>query len=156
MADGVGVYFRLLDNLGVQVPNAAWQSFHQGESRVFESVSHASADFTYSGAAIDIDGGGNEAEIELALNAASLSVAQLAWERSWIAVVNTVWIDEDTLEETGLFSAESYLVRGYTKRTMTVRLQLGSPGDAVTADIPKCRLDVDRVGFLPTGADISY
>ena len=78
-----------------------------------------------------------------------------ASDNRWLAEVNTVWLNPDTLEETGTYSQEIYAITGFEHDTSRLSVRLGNPLDAVSQNAPRRLLTQDLVGSLPSTGNIN-
>ena len=71
-------------------------------------------------------------------------------------VVQTVWLDPTTLQETATNLSEVYAVTAFSHDNSRITLQLGSPLDSVSQNIPRRRLNQEMVGALPSTGNVSF
>ena len=152
MTIAIGTYCRFQDRNGAD-QGLNLQNFFAGESRSFGGASYTFANFGFSGSAVDATGANISAQLVFAVNQLILNTAKTAADGSWIVRVQTVWLDPVSLAETGQFVSETYAVLGYDHNNLRLGMRLGSPIDAITANIPRRVLSTSMVGSLPaTGA----
>ena len=133
----IGTFVKLVT--GSQLPTGyAFQNFHHGESRSFAGDTYMYAAFGFSGGTLDLEAGNVSASLVFAVNELDLVVFKEASDNRWLAEVNTVWLNPDTLEETSRLS-----------------VRLGNPLDAVSQNAPRRLLTQDLVGSLPSTGNIN-
>jgi hypothetical protein len=150
----IGTYVLLKQADGIITPYR-FQNFHAGESRTFQGLPYMFAGFGFSGGTLDLQGANISASMVFAVNALDLNVFKQAADERWIAQINTVWLDPDTLEETDNYSSEVYQIVGFEHDSSRLQVRLGSPLDAVVADTPRRTLTQSLVGALPSTGNIS-
>lgn len=150
-----GVYVQLLTREGAPT-GYAFQQFHVGENRTVDGVSYLFASFEYSGATIDLGFPNAEAVLAFRADVLGLNLWKQAADDLWIARVRTVWLDPETLDETGVQMLDTYAVTGYVHDLNTVSLTLGSPLDAIGGDWPRRVLTQAMVGALPPTAEARF
>lgn len=150
-----GVYLQFLTRDGTPT-GYAFQQFHVGETRAYEGVDYLFAGFQYSGATIDLGFPNAEAVLAFHANTLGLNIWKQAADDLWIARVRTVWLDPETLDETGVQMIDTYAVTGYTHDLQQVSLTLGSPLDAIGGDWPRRALTQAMVGALPPTGDTRF
>jgi len=150
-----GVYVQLLTRDGAPT-GYAFQQFHVGETRTYQGVDYQHAGFAYSGASLDL--GFPNAEAVLAFNAdvLALNIWKQAADDLWIAKIRTVWLDPETLEETGVEMLDTYAITAYVQDLQQVSVTLGSPLDAIGGDWPRRVLTQAMVGALPPTGDTRF
>ena len=154
MTLAVGTYVKLVT--GSQLPTGyAFQNFHHGESRSFDGDTYMYAGFGFSGGTLDLEAGNVSASLVFAVNELDLVVFKEAADNRWLAEVNTVWLDPDTLEETGTYSQELYAITGFEHDSSRLSVRLGNPLDAVSQNAPRRLLTQDLVGSLPSTGNIN-
>ena len=79
---------------------------------------------------------------------------QAADER-WLTEIKTVWLNPETLDETGTYSEELYAITGFEHDTSRLSVRLGNPLDAVSQNAPRRVLTQDLVGSLPSTGNIN-
>lgn len=148
----IGTYCRFQNRNGVD-QGLNLQNFFAGESRSFGGVSYTFANFAFSGSAVDSTGANIQAQLIFALTQLVINTVKNASDNNWIVRVQTVWLNPTTLAETGQFVSETYAVLGYDHDSSRLAMRLGSPLDAITANVPRRVLSTPMVGALPgTGA----
>ena len=90
-----------------------------------------------------------------ALNELSLSVFSQAANDQWLAQIRTVWLEPDTFDETSQHSEELYAITGINHDSSQLSVRLGSPLDAVQANLPRRVLTTSLVGELPSTGQIN-
>ena len=150
----VGTYIKLetrdLASTGYQ-----FQNFHVGETRNYNGISYMYAGFGFSGGTLDLEAGNVSASLVFAVNALDLVVFKQAADDRWLAEVRTVWLDPDSLAESGTFSEELYAITGFEHDSSRLSVRLGNPLDAVSQNAPRRVLTQDLVGSLPTTGNIN-
>ena len=150
----IGIYLKLLRPDGSDT-NYQFQNFFQGETREFRGDDYLFGSFGFSGGTLDLAGGNIEASILVGLNEVSASVFSQAVRGFWLAQICTVFLEPDTLEETDSFSEELYQLTGLSHDTLQLSVRLGSPLDAVRANLPRRVLTTALVGELPSTGQIN-
>lgn len=153
VAIGTYINFRLFSggNTGY-----AFQNFHIGETRIYNGVSYIYAGFGFSGTSVDLQGSNIEAQMVFAVSPLLMSFIQQAADERWILRVRTVWLNSDTLTETGTFMEETYQVTAFQHDGSRLSLRLGSALDAVRNHAPKRTLRQALVGALPASGQINF
>jgi hypothetical protein len=149
----VGTYCRFQDKNGSD-QGLNLQNFHQGESRSFDGATYTFGNFSFSGSTVESSGANVQAELVFAVNELILNTAKTASDNRWIVRVQTVWLDPETLVETGAFVSEVYAVLGYSQNSGRMSWRLGSPIDAIAANVPRRVLATKYVGSLPNTGSI--
>ena len=148
----IGTYCRFQNRLGAD-QGLNLQNFFAGESRSFNGGSYTFANFGFSGSSVDSTGANIQAQLVFGLNQLILNTAKTAADGQWIVRVQTVWLNPTTLAETSQYVSETYAVLGYDHDSSRLSMRLGSPLDAITANVPRRVLSTAMVGALPgTGA----
>lgn len=150
-----GVYVELLTREGAPT-GYAFQQFHVGQIRSVGGVDYQFASFEYSGATIDLGFPNAEAVLAFRADVLGLNLWKQAADDLWIARIRTVWLDPETLDETGVQMLDTYAVTGYVHDLSTVSLTLGSPLDAIGGDWPRRVLTQAMVGALPPTAEARF
>lgn len=150
----IGTFVRLLQPDGIVTP-FRFQNFYAKESPVFQGLPYLYAGFGFSGGTLDIQGGNISATLVFAVNKLDLDVFKQAADERWIAQINTVWLDPETLEQTDKFNTEIYQIVGFEHDSSRLQIRLGSPLNAVNADTPRRVLTQALVGALPSTGNIS-
>ena len=154
MALAVGTYIKL-ETRDLTATGYQFQNFHVGETRNYNGISYMYAGFGFSGGTLDLEAGNVSASLVFAVNALDLVVFKQAADDRWLAEVRTVWLDPDTLAESGTFSEELYAITGFEHDTSRLSVRLGNPLDAVSQNAPRRVLTQDLVGSLPTTGNIN-
>ena len=150
----IGTYIKLVTN--DQTPTGyQFQNFHVGETRSYNGTSYMYAGFGFSGGTLDLEAGNVSASLVFAVNELDLVVFKQAADERWLAQVRTVWLNPDTLDETGTYSEEIYAVTGFEHDTSRLSVRLGNPLDAVSQNAPRRVLTQDLVGSLPSTGNIN-
>ena len=131
------------------------QNFYAEESRTYLGRTFAWAGFGYSGASVDLNATNTEAQLGFAITPLTITTAKQAAEQEWLVEVNTVWINPDTMQETTDRLTEIYTVTSYRSDTRTLTMNLSSPLDAQSAEIPSRVLTARMVGQLPATGQVS-
>ena len=157
MSTAIGTYIRFLQRDGTQAPTPFnLQNFHRGETRTYDGVEYVFGAFGFSGATLDSDAANIEATLVFQVNELNLTEATTAANNLYLVQVRTVWLDPDTLDETNARLEELYAVTGFEHNNSRLSLRLGSPIDAVSANVPRRRLTQEMVGALPSTGNISF
>jgi hypothetical protein len=150
----IGIYLKLLLPDGAD-SQYSFQNFFQGETRSYDGDSYIFGAFGFSGGTLDLEGGNISASLVFSLNELSLSVFTQAANDQWLAQIRTVWLEPDTLNETSQHSEELYAVTGINHDNSQLSVRLGSPLDAVQANLPRRVLTTSLVGELPSTGQIN-
>ena len=150
----VGTYLKLLRPDGSDT-NYQFQNFFQGETRQFRGDDYLFGAFGFSGGTLDLESGNIEATLVVGVNEVSSSVFSQAVRGLWLAQICTVFLEPDTLEETESYSEELYAITGLSHDTLQLSVRLGSPLDAVRANLPRRVLTTALVGELPSTGQIN-
>jgi hypothetical protein len=138
----------------------AWQNFPRPSeaSRTYNGVTYITAGFGFTGTSFDVEGGSSSGQLVFALEPLTLSIFQQAAEDRWMANVKTVWLDPASYQETGFLLDEMYSVTGMDKsvNSQLLTVKLGSPLDAIEAQVPNRVLTQRMVGRLPTSGQILF
>lgn len=151
----IGTYIHFELPTGGQTPYA-FQNFHAGEMRTYAGRGYQSAGFGFSGTSVDLKGSNIRAALVFAVSQLLLSFIQEAADGRWIVRIRAVWLDPDTLAETGTFTEEVYQVVGLAHNGSRLSVDLSSPLDAISAQTPRRVLTQSLVGSLPTTGQISF
>ena len=122
---------------------------------MWEGKRYDFAGFGYGGASSDLQGGNIDAQLVFNVNEISLTLAAEACNNRWIAVVKTVWLDPDSLEEKANYMRDTYMMTGFDHDNLTLSVRLSSPMDAITAEVPRRRLTEKLVGAMPSTGEVS-
>ena len=155
MSIAIGTYVAFEQRTGSVVINA-FQNFHAGQTRTYESVDYTYAAFGFSGAAVDVQTANTEATLVFAVNQLSLSLFTAAANNFYVARIKTVWLDPTTLNETAQRLEEVYAVTGFEHDNSRLSLRLSSPLDSVSQNVPRRTLNQRIVGALPSTGNISF
>jgi hypothetical protein len=150
----IGIYLKLLLPEGTD-SGYRFQNFFQGETRTYDNDSYIFGAFGFSGGTLDLEGGNISASMVFALNELSLSVFSQAANDQWLAQIRTVWLEPDTFNETSQHSEELYAITGINHDSSQLSVRLGSPLDAVQANLPRRVLTTSLVGELPSTGQIN-
>ncbi len=150
----IGTYIRLLDGDGNDT-GYRFQNFHYGETRNYNGSAYMYGAFGFSGGTVDLEAANINASLVFAVNSLVLSVFQESVEENWLIEIRTVWLDPDTLQETGNYGEETYAITGLEHDSSQVSVRLGSPLDAVTQNAPRRVLTQKLVGALPSTGNIN-
>ena len=145
----IGTYVHFLDHEGVSTGNA-FQNFHATGNRTFNEVTYLPAGFGFSGTTSSLENASITAGLEFEINELVKAVMEQAANLMWLVEVHTVWLDPVSLDEMTAYSEEVYSVQGYSSNLQRLTVNLGSPLNAVTADIPRRVLSRCLVGALPS------
>ena len=150
----IGTYIKL--TTGEQASTGyQFQNFHVGETRSYNGTGYMYAGFGFSGGTLDLEAGNVSASLVFAVNELDLVVFKQAADDRWLAEVRTVWLNPDTLNETGTYSEELYAITGFEHDTSRLSVRLGNPLDAVSMNAPRRVLTQDLVGSLPSTGSIN-
>lgn len=153
LAIGTYIQFRLFTG---GATNYAFQNFHANDTRLFQGVQYVYAGFGFSGMSVSLEGSNIDAQLVFAVSDLLLSFIQQATDDRWVVHVKTVYLDPDTLSETNNFMQEIYQVNSFSHDNSRLSLQLGSPLDAVSTQVPKRTLRQTLVGSLPATGQINF
>ena len=151
----IGTYIAFQDRTGNDLAQN-FQNFHVGETRTYGGRDFIFSSFGFSGAAVDVEAANIQASLVFPLSQLGLALFQSVADQYGIVVVQTVWLDSTTLQETATNLTEVYAVTAFTHNNSRITLQLGSPLDAVTQNVPRRRLNQSIVGALPSTGNISF
>ena len=150
----IGTYIRLTDGEGAPT-GYQFQNFHVGETRSYNGTGYMYAGFGFSGGTLDLEAGNVTASLVFAVNELDLVVFKQAADDRWLIEVRTVWLNPDSLDETGTHSEELYAVTGFEHDTSRLSVRMGNPLDAVSQNAPRRVLTQDLVGALPSTGNIN-
>lgn len=132
-----------------------FQNFHVGETRRYKGKDYLFAGFGYGGSTTDLQAGNVDSQLVFNVNEISLSLAKQAVTEGWLIVVQTVWLNPKTLKEKSNYMVDYFTAVQFEHDTLRLTLELSSPLDAVTAELPRRRLTQEMVGAMPSSGDIS-
>lgn len=155
MSIAIGTYIAFQTRKGVDL-NQNFQNFHVGESRTYDGRNFVFSSFGFSGASVDVEAANIQASLVFPISTLGISLFQDFADQFAIVVVQTVWLDATTLQETATNLTEVYAVTAFTHNNSRITLQLGSPLDAVTQNVPRRRLNQSMVGALPSTGNVSF
>lgn len=158
MGVAIGTFVRFLNRDGVDV-GVRFQNFFAGASKTYKGLSYDPQGFGFSGSAVDIEAANIQAELVfgLATGAANtLQLLQTACNNYFVVEVDTVWLNPDTFAITSDRLTELYSCVSFSHDTNVASLNLASPLDAVTTNVPRRNLSQRLVGYLPTTGQISF
>lgn len=155
MSTAIGTYIAFQDRTGNDLAQN-FQNFHVGETRTYGGRDFIFSSFGFSGAAVDVEAANIQASLVFPISQLGLALFQSVTDQYGIVVVQTVWLDSTTLQETATNLTEVYAVTAFTHNNSRITLQLGSPLDAVTQNVPRRRLNQSIVGALPSTGNISF
>jgi hypothetical protein len=150
----IGIYLKLLLPDGTQT-GYSFQNFFQGETRTYDGDDYTFGAFGFSGGTLDLEGGNISATMIFAVNQLSVAVFGQAAQDKWLAQIRTVWLEPDTFKETSQHSEELYAITGIGHDNSQLSVRLGSPLDAVQANLPRRVLTTSLVGELPSTGNIN-
>ena len=150
----IGIYLKLLLPDGSD-SGYKFQNFFQGETRTYDGDDYVFGAFGFSGGTLDLEGGNISATMIFSLNELSSAVFGQATAELWLAQIRTVWLDPDGLTETNQHSEELYAITGTSHDNSQLSVRLGSPLDAVQANLPRRVLTTALVGELPSTGSIN-
>jgi hypothetical protein len=154
MTIAIGTFVKLATGEN-QPTGYAFQNFYAGETRSFDGTSYMYGAFGFSGGTLDLEAGNVSASLVFAVNELDLVVFKEAADSRWLAKVDTVWLDPETLNETGTYSREIYAITGFEHDTNRLSVRLGNPLDAVSQNAPRRVLTQRLVGNLPSTGNIN-
>lgn len=154
MTIAIGIYLKLKTSQGTE-SNYRWQNFFKGETRRYDNSDYSYGGFGFSGGTLDLEAGNIQASLVFDLNTISLSVFEQAAREFWIAEIRTVWLDPVTFAEGSEHSQEVYAITGFSHDNSRLQVQLGSPLDAVSVNVPRRVLTTSLVGNLPSSGQIN-
>jgi hypothetical protein len=154
MSIAIGTYVEMLERDGTAT-GYRFQNFFQGETRSYNGKTYVFGAFGFSGGTLDLQAGSVSANLIFALNDLALTVFNQAVVDRWLIEIHTVWLNPDTLAETGSYSEELYSVIGLEHDTSRLSIRLGNPLDAVTENAPRRLLTQALVGNLPSTGNIN-
>ena len=154
MTVALGTYVRLVDR-DKAFTGYAFQNFHVGETRSYNGTGYMYAGFGFSGGTLDLEAGNVTASLVFAVNELDLVVFKQAADSRWLIEVRTVWLNPDSLDETGTHSEELYAVTGFEHDTSRLSVRMGNPLDAVSQNAPRRVLTQRLVGALPSTGNIN-
>ena len=155
MSIAIGTYIAFQNRAGADL-NQNFQNFHAGQTRNYSNRDYVFSSFGFSGAAVDVQAANIEATLVFPVSGLGLSLFQAVTETYGLVLVETVWLDEQSLTETGTHLSELYAVTSFSHNSSRITLQLGSPLDAVTQNVPRRTLNQRIVGALPSTGNISF
>ena len=155
MSTAIGTYIAFQTRTGVDL-NQNFQNFHVGETRTYGGRSFLFSSFGFSGAAVDVEAANIQASLVFPLSSVGLSLFQNVADQYGVVEVQTVWLDAGTLAETPTNLTEIYAVTAFTHDNSRITLQLGSPLDSVSQNVPRRRLNQEMVGALPSTGNVSF
>ena len=156
MSTAIGTYIAFQTRAGVDL-DQNFQNFHVGETRTYSGRDFLFSSFGFSGAAVDVEGSNIQASLVFPFSKLGLALFQNVANQYGIILVQTVWLDPETLQETASNLMEVYAVTGFSHNNSRITLQLGSPIDAVSLNnIPRRRLTQEMVGALPSTGNVSF
>lgn len=132
-----------------------FQNFFKDEVRIWQGKSYVFAGLGYSGSTVDAQGGNVSAQIVFNLNDLSLNLAKEASDNRYSVQIETVWLDPESLTEKAAFMTDVFMVTGFEHDSSRLSMRLGSPLDAISADVPRRRLTEALVGALPSTGQLS-
>ena len=149
----IGTYLQLTTKEGAPT-GFSFQNFFHGQSRPFKGDEYMYAGFGFSGSTVDVNAANISATLVFAVNTLDLNVFKQAADDRWVAIVRTVWLNPETLEETSTFLEEVYAVIGFSHDTSRLSVNLSSPLDAISGQAPRRTLNQALVGALPATGSI--
>lgn len=132
-----------------------FQNFFKDEIRIWQGKSYLFAGLGYSGSTVDAQGGNVTAQLVFNLNDLSLNLAKEASDNRYSVQVETVWLDPESLVEKAAFMTDVFMITGFEHDNSRLSMRLGSPLDAISADVPRRRLTETLVGALPSTGQLS-
>ena len=150
----IGTYIQLINGDGTDT-GYRFQNFHYGEVRSYNGGSYMYGAFGFSGGTVDLEAGNISAGLIFSVNSLVLSIFEQSVEENWLIEIRTVWLDPDSLQESGNYGEETYAITGLEHDSLQVSIRLGSPLDAVTQNAPRRVLTQKLVGALPSTGNIN-
>lgn len=150
----IGSYITIIERNGTPVVGQAWQNFTQGQVRNYMDTNYTYAGFGFSGGSVDLEAAAVSATLLFSLNQLDLNIFKEASNARKLIRIRTVWLDNDSLVETEQYSEDIYQILGFSHNLSTLSLRLGSPLDAIEAEVPRRRLTTALVGQLPSSGTI--
>ena len=151
----IGTYVRFQLPTGADT-GYAFQNFHSGEMRTYDSKEYIHAGFGFSGSSVDLQGSNITASLVFVVSDLLMNFIQEAADDRWIARIRTVWLDPDSFEESSTYLEETYQVTAFQHDGLRLSLSLSSPLDAVSGQAPRRTLSQYLVGSLPATGSISF
>ena len=133
-----------------------FQNFFPDQSRSYEGRSYAASGFGYSGATFNLQGANVEGVLVFPVTEMSQSFIRQAADERWLVRVKTVWLDPDTLAETGNRIEEIYAVVAWKNNSTELQVSLSSVLNAQDAEVPARVLSRRIVGSLPPKGAIDF
>lgn len=155
MSTAIGTYIVFQNRVGGDLGHN-FQNFHAGETRNYRNRNYVFSSFGFSGAAVDTEAANIQASLVFPLSNLGLSLFQAVTDAYGIIRVDTVWLDELTLQETATSLTETYALTSFAHNNTRITLQLGSPLDSVVQNLPRRTLNQRIVGALPSTGNISF
>ena len=155
MSTAIGTYIAFQDRNGNDL-SQNFQNFHAGETRAYRGRDFIFSSFGFSGAAVDVDAANIQASLVFPLSELGLALFQGVADQFGLVLVQTVWLDPASLVETDTRLDEIYAVTAFSHNSTRITLQLGSPLDAITQNVPRRRLSQRVVGAVPSTGNISF
>lgn len=149
----IGTYLQLTTKEGAPT-GFSFQNFFHGQNRSFKGADYMYAGFGFSGSTVDVNAANISATLVFAVNTLDLNVFKQAADDRWLAIVRTVWLNPETLEETSTFLEEVYAVIGFSHDASRLSINLSSPLDAISGQAPRRTLNQALVGALPATGSI--
>lgn len=132
-----------------------FQNFFKDEVRTWQGKSYVFAALGYSGSTVDAQGGNVSAQLLFGVNQISLDLAKEAADNRYTVEIETVWLDPESLTEKAVFMLDIFMITGFEHDSSRLIMRLGSPLDAISADVPRRRLTEALVGALPSTGQLS-
>ena len=155
MSTAIGTYIAFQDRNGNDLTQN-FQNFHAGETRTYGGRDFIFSSFGFSGASVDVEAANIQASLIFPISTLGISLFQDFADQFAVVLVQTVWLDPDTLQETATNLTEVYAITAFSHNNSRITLQLGSPLDAVTQNVPRRRLNQSMVGALPSTGNVSF
>ena len=155
MSTAIGTYIAFQDRNGNDLTQN-FQNFHAGETRTYGGRDFIFSSFGFSGASVDVEAANIQASLIFPISTLGISLFQDFADQFAVVLVQTVWLDPDTLQETATNLTEVYAITAFNHNNSRITLQLGSPLDAVTQNVPRRRLNQSMVGALPSTGNVSF
>lgn len=159
MTTAIGTFIRFLNPINGDDLGVRFQNFFARDSKEYKGLTYLPQGFGFSGSAVDIEAANIQAELVFPLQTGAQNTLQLlqnACNNYFVVEVDTVWLNPDTLAVTDDRMSEVYSCTSFSHDTLIASLNLASPLDAVTANVPRRNLSQRLVGYLPTTGNVSF
>ena len=155
MNNALASYVSFMDSDGVDV-GVNFQNFFNNETRNYEGRAYSASGFGYSGAIFDLQAANTEGVLVFPVTEMSQSWIRQAADERWLVRIKTVWLDPETLNETGDRIEEVYAVVAWRNNLTELQVSLSSVLNAQDAELPSRVLSQRIVGSLPPKGSIDF